>query len=82
MWQDGTFVNDKGRVQRVGCAFPPLADSREDWRLLLDLAQRLNHKFSWRNPQEIFLGLASAEKPFAGLSYEAIGPSGAQVKLS
>jgi NADH-quinone oxidoreductase subunit G len=79
--KDGTFVNDKGRVQRVGCAFPPLADSREDWRVLLDLAQRLNHKFSWRNPQEIFLGLANAEKPFAGLSYESIGPSGAPLKL-
>jgi NADH-quinone oxidoreductase subunit G len=79
--KDGTFVNDKGRTQRVGCAFPPLPDSREDWRVLLDLAQRLSHKLPWRKPQEIFLGLANSVTPFAGLSYEAIGTSGASLKV-
>jgi NADH-quinone oxidoreductase subunit G len=79
--KDGTFVNDKGRVQRVGCAFPPLPDSREDWRVLLDLAQRLNHKLPWRKPQEIFVGLTNAVPSFASLSYEAVGPSGAQSKV-
>ncbi len=79
--KDGTFVNKKGRVQRIGRAFPPLPDSREDWSVLLEVARRLDHPLSWRKPQEIFLGLAKSETPFAGLSYEAIGPSGAQLKL-
>ena len=79
--KDGTFVNKKGRVQRIGRAFPPLPDSREDWSVLLEIARRVNHALSWRKPQEIFLGLAKAVMPFAGLSYEAIGPSGAQLKL-
>ncbi len=78
--KDGTFVNKKGRVQRIGRAFPPLPDSREDWSLLLEIARRLNQPLSFRKPQEIFLGLADAETPFAGLSYETIGLQGAQLK--
>jgi NADH-quinone oxidoreductase subunit G len=74
--KDGTFVNDKDRVQRVGLAFPPLADSREDWSVLLDIARRANHPLSWKKPQDIFLGLASALPAFAGLSYESIGAHG------
>jgi predicted molibdopterin-dependent oxidoreductase YjgC len=68
-------------VQRIGRAFPPLPDSREDWSVLLEVARRVNHPVTWRKPQEIFLGLAKAETPFAGLTYEAIGPSGAQLKM-
>ena len=77
--KDGTFVNCHGRVQRIGRAFPPLPDSREDWSVLLEIARRLNHPLPWRNPQEIFLALAEAVPPFAGLSYETIGSQGAQL---
>ncbi len=80
--KDGTFVNRKGRVQRIGLAFPPLPDSREDWSVLLELARRMNSPLPWRKPQEVFLAFAAAEKAFAGLSYESIGPSGAPVKSS
>jgi NADH-quinone oxidoreductase subunit G len=80
--KDGTFVNKKGTVQRIGLAFPPLPDSREDWSILLELARRMDHPLPWRKPQDVFLALAAAEKPFAGLSYEAMGPSGAPVKSS
>jgi NADH-quinone oxidoreductase subunit G len=79
--KDGTFVNCDGRIQRIGRAFPPLADSREDWSMLLEIARQLNHPLVWRKPQEIFQGLAAAFAPFAGLSYEAIGSQGAQLPL-
>jgi NADH-quinone oxidoreductase subunit G len=79
--KDGTFVNCHGRVQRIGRAFPPLSDSREDWRLLLEIARQLNHPLPWHDPREIFLGLAEAVTPFAGLSYEKIGSQGAQLDL-
>jgi NADH-quinone oxidoreductase subunit G len=75
--KDGTFVNCHGRIQRIGRAFAPLPDSREDWSILLDIARQLNHPLAWHNPQEIFLGLAGAMAPFAGLSYEKIGSQGA-----
>ena len=77
--KDGTFVNCHGRVQRIGRAFPPFADSREDWRILLDLAERLGLGLDWRAPHEIFHGLAEALAPFNGLSYETIAARGADV---
>jgi NADH-quinone oxidoreductase subunit G len=79
--KDGTFVNCHGRIQRIGRAFPPLGDSREDWRLLLELAAHMNLPLTWRNPNEIFLALAAAESPFAGLTYDTIGFQGAMAAL-
>jgi NADH-quinone oxidoreductase subunit G len=79
--RDGTFVNCHGRVQRIGRAFPPLRDSREDWRVLLDLARRLDRPLAWRSPQEIFGAMSQALPPFAGLSYETIGFEGAPLAL-
>ena len=79
--KDGTFVNCHGRIQRIGRAFPALPDSREDWSLLLEMARHLNHDFAGRSPREIFLELAKAEPPFAGLSYEQIGSLGVPLML-
>jgi NADH-quinone oxidoreductase subunit G len=77
--KDGTFVNCHGRVQRIGRAFPPFKHSREDWRILLDLARKLGLLLDWRGPEQIFLELAKVLAPFDGLSYETIGMQGAQV---
>jgi NADH-quinone oxidoreductase subunit G len=78
--KDGTFVNFHGRVQRIGRAFPPLPDSREDWSLLLELAQQLDQPLAWRSPRDVFLTLAEAVPSFAGLSYEKIGSQGIPIK--
>ena len=77
--KDGTFVNCHGRIQRINRAFPPLGDSREDWRTLLELARKLGRPFDWQGPREIFQGLAKAVAPFEGLSYETIGAQGVDV---
>ncbi len=77
--KDGTFVNCHSRVQRIGRAFTPLGDSREDWRYLLELAGKLGLSFDWRRPQEIFQRLAETVAPFEGLTYETIGRQGADV---
>jgi NADH-quinone oxidoreductase subunit G len=78
--KDGTFVNCHGRVQRIGRAFPPRPDSREDWRTLLELGRLLGLKLDWRDPREIFQGLAGTEASFAGLTFETIGDQGVEVR--
>jgi NADH-quinone oxidoreductase subunit G len=78
--KDGTFVNCHGRVQRIGRAFPPLANSWEDWKLLLELARELDHPLTWRNPQEVFSAMAKAVPAFEGLTYKAIGSQGICVR--
>ena len=75
--KDGTFVNCDRRVQRIGKAFAPLGDSREDWRFLLDLAGRLGLGSGAQGPEQVFLELAKAVPAFAGLTYEKIGLQGA-----
>jgi NADH-quinone oxidoreductase subunit G len=77
--KDGTFVNCHGRIQRIGRAFPPLPGTREDWRVLLELAALCGRPFAWREPRTIFLGLAQAVAAFAGASYETIGTGGVDV---
>ncbi len=77
--KDGTFVNCHGRVQRIGRVFPPLEDSREDWRFLLELADQLGLQFDWQGPERIFQGLAETVASFKGLSYETIGTQGVEV---
>jgi predicted molibdopterin-dependent oxidoreductase YjgC len=58
--KDGSFVNCHGRVQRFGRAFPPFKDSREDWRILLDVAAKQGRPLEWRGPDEIFLAMEKA----------------------
>jgi predicted molibdopterin-dependent oxidoreductase YjgC len=77
--KDGTYVNCHGRLQRIGRAFPPIENSREDWRFLLELARHLERPFDWKRPEEIFRGLAETVALFEGLSYESIGSQGVDV---
>jgi NADH-quinone oxidoreductase subunit G len=77
--KDGTFVNCHGRVQRIGRAFPPFKSSREDWRILLDLAGKLGVALDWRAPEQIFLALTQAVPAFAGMTYKTIGAQGANI---
>ena len=77
--KDGTFVNCHGRVQRIGRAFPPFKESREDWRILLELAAKLGLPADYRGPKGIFMALAKASSSFEGLSYETIGTQGADL---
>jgi NADH-quinone oxidoreductase subunit G len=80
--KDGTFVNCHHRVQRIGRAFPPFQGSREDWRILLDLAGKLGLALEWRSPEQIFLALAKASPFFEGLSYQAIATQGVSVSAA
>ncbi|MBI2069951.1 MAG: (2Fe-2S)-binding protein [Elusimicrobia bacterium] len=77
--KDGTFINVHNRVQRIGRAFAPLKDSREDWRILLEVEKLLGRKDSASHPQEIFLEMAKTVKPLHGLDYEKIGLQGADL---
>jgi NADH-quinone oxidoreductase subunit G len=75
--KDGTFVNGHGRVQRIGRAFPPPPDAREDWRVLLEVARLVGEPLAWHGPEAIFDGMARTFGAFAGLSYASVGSHGA-----
>jgi NADH-quinone oxidoreductase subunit G len=63
--KDGTFTNCHGLVQRIGRAFPPLPDSREDWRILGDLGRKLGLSLDWKRgmPEPTAAGVAGMSLP-------------------
>jgi NADH-quinone oxidoreductase subunit G len=78
--KDGTFVNCDGRVQRIGRAFDPLGESREDWRVMAELARRLGRPMDGQleehGPEGVFARLAQTETAFAGMTYAGLGELG------
>jgi len=81
--KDGTFSNTDRRVQRVRAAQAPRGQSREDWRIICDLALRLESKlevgtakWNYSNPEEILREMGSVNSDYAGITYERIDKVG------
>ncbi len=70
--KEGTFTNTERRIQRLYEVFEPLEGSRPDWRILLDLANRLGANWNYRHPSEIYREIASLTPMFAGVTYERL----------
>ncbi len=84
--KDGTFTNTDRRVQRVRAAIAPRGQARPDWKILCDLATRLevrlgrerSAKWDYQSPEEILREMASVNKDYAGITYERIEKVGLQ----
>jgi predicted molibdopterin-dependent oxidoreductase YjgC len=83
--KDGTFTNTDRRVQRVRAAHTPRGNSRPDWQIICDLAQRIESrlgvttaKWDFANPEEVFAEMAGVVPDFAGVTYERIEKTGLQ----
>jgi len=76
--KDGTFTNTERRVQRVRKAVNPPGEAREDWRILMDLSNRLGCRMDYHDPEEIWNEVASLSPSMAGINYERIARIGLQ----
>ncbi len=82
--KDGTFTNSERRVQRVRKVVEPIGSSRPDWRIICDLAQRMDARhglgigsqFAFANPSEIWDEMAANTPIMAGISYERLNAEG------
>jgi len=70
--KEGTFTSTERRVQRLYQVFEPLGDSRPDWRIIQEIANRLGAKWQYQHPSEIYHEIASLTPLFAGVSYERL----------
>ncbi len=70
--KDGTFTNTERRIQRLYEVFEPLGESRPDWRIIQDVANRLGAHWSYKHPSEIMAECASLAPLFAGVTYERL----------
>ncbi|HEX3720743.1 MAG TPA: formate dehydrogenase subunit alpha [Verrucomicrobiae bacterium] len=70
--KEGTFTNTERRIQRLYQVFEPLEDSRPDWQIIQDLANRLGAGWNYRDPAEIYREIAALTPMFAGVTYERL----------
>jgi predicted molibdopterin-dependent oxidoreductase YjgC len=77
--KDGTFTNSERRVQRVRKAIEPIGDSRPDWLITCQIAQRMGCKgFDFKDPSQIWDEIARLAPNFAGISFKRIEKIGLQ----
>ena len=78
--KNGTFTNSDRRVQLIRPAVPSPGESRDDWLILCDLAQRVEEKlgrensigFNFNHPAEIWDEMAFLTPPFQGITHNRI----------
>ncbi|MCX6345420.1 MAG: formate dehydrogenase subunit alpha [Armatimonadetes bacterium] len=76
--KDGTFTNTERRVQRIRKAVEAPGEAREDWKILVDLMNRLGYPADYSSPAEIWSEFASLSPIFAGINYSRIEKVGLQ----
>ena len=71
--KDGTFTNTERRVQRVRKAIKPVGNSRPDWWITCQLAQRMGAKgFDFENPSQIMDEIAGVTPSYGGINYSRL----------
>jgi formate dehydrogenase major subunit len=70
--KDGTFTSTERRIQRLYQALPELGDSRADWKITQDIANRMGARWNYQHPSEIMDELASLSPLYEGVSYERL----------
>ena len=74
--KDGTYTNLERRVQRVRKAIPPVAGSKPDWQIFIDLARRFGYDLPYRHPSQIMDEIATMVPDYAGITYRRIDKDG------
>lgn len=70
--KDGTFVNTERRFQRLYKVMDPLGDSKPDWQIIKEIANRMGAGWNYTHPSEIMDEAASLTPLFAGVSYDRL----------
>lgn len=77
--KNGTFVNSDRRVGRVRKAVDPPGEARQDWQVILELAQRMGGSVNfYQDESEIFNEITAVTPIMAGISYDRIEQEGIQ----
>ncbi len=67
--KEGTFTSTERRIQRLYQVFEPLGESRPDWMIIQDVANRLGADWHYEHPSQICDEIASLTPLMAGVNY-------------
>jgi formate dehydrogenase major subunit len=70
--KDGTFSSTERRIQRLYQALPEMGESRADWKITQDIANRMGANWNYVHPSEIMAEMASLTPLYAGVNYERL----------
>jgi formate dehydrogenase alpha subunit len=71
--KDGTFTGTDRRIQLIREAIPPIGDSKADWVIICELAQRMGASgFDYESPAQIMDEIASLTPIYGGVSYQRL----------
>ncbi len=77
----GTFTNTKGRVQKFTKAVEPPGDARAEWEFLHDLVHNVTGQDGFLTIEGLFNEMAKDVPAFNGLTWQALGDTGATVEI-
>ena len=70
--KDGTFTSTERKVQRIRRAVSGPGQSKDDWQIICELANRLGYPMSYANAEEIFEEMRTVTPSYAGMTYERL----------
>ncbi len=76
--KDGTFTNTERRIQRVRKALKNIGNSKEDWKIITELANLFGHRWNYKSAGDIFDEMAELSPIYHGINYERIEHRGLQ----
>jgi len=76
--KDGTITNTERRVQLIRKAIEPVGDSKPEWQIICELAQKMGYNMSFSNPAEIMEEIASLTPIYGGIYYNRLEKAGLQ----
>lgn len=77
--KNGTFTNTERRVQRIRKAIKPIGDSKPDWWIICQIAQKLGAKgFNYSHPSDIMEEIRNLTPSYGGISYQRLEDGGLQ----
>jgi len=70
--KDGTVSNTERRVQLMHKAIEPIGNSKPDWVILQEIAQRLGYAMKYNSPKEIMEEIAEVTPSYAGIRFHRL----------
>ncbi|MCM3705893.1 MULTISPECIES: formate dehydrogenase subunit alpha [Cytobacillus] len=70
--KEGTFTNTERRIQRLYQAFEPLGDSKPDWQIITEVANRLGAGWTYTHPSEVMAEASKLMPLYAGVTYDRL----------
>ena len=78
----GSFINAKGRLQRLNAAIPSPGIARPEWQTLLAVLNDLDGDGSYLTIEDVFADMTRKIPALAGLNLSKIGDAGVKLNLS